>query len=116
MDGLLSLAYSLFDVFLCPSIEDNLPNTVIESLACGTPVVRFNVGGMPDMIKQGITGLLSSDVDAESLRVCIEDIFNDRNRLEAMAVQCREKALREYALNIQAENYSRLYSSLLNVT
>ena len=45
-DGLFGGGY-----FYCPSIEDNLPNTVVESMSCGTPVAAFNIGGMPDMIE-----------------------------------------------------------------
>lgn len=113
LDNLLSLAYSLFDVYVCASIEDNLPNTVIESLACGTPVVGFSIGGMPDMVDPGLTGLLASEVNSESLAICLNKILGDKNALEAMAIQCREKALTDYVLPIQAEKYSRLYASLL---
>ena len=47
----LALVYSAADVFVAPSIQDNLPNTVMEALACGTPCVAFKIGGMPDMIE-----------------------------------------------------------------
>jgi glycosyltransferase involved in cell wall biosynthesis len=52
----LSLIYSSADVFVAPSIQDNLPNTVMESLACGTPCVAFNIGGMPEMIEHQKNG------------------------------------------------------------
>ena len=112
-DRLLSMAYSLFDVYVCASVEDNLPNTVIESLACGTPVVGFSIGGMPDMVVSGRTGLLAADVDSKSLAICLNEILADKKLLEAMAVQCREKALIDYALLTQADNYTNLYASLL---
>ena len=48
----------LTDFFVIPSIEDNLPNTVMESLSCGTPVIGFNIGGIPDMVIHNKTGLL----------------------------------------------------------
>jgi glycosyltransferase involved in cell wall biosynthesis len=46
----LALLYSAADVFVAPSIQDNLPNVVMEALACGTPTVAFDLGGMPDLI------------------------------------------------------------------
>ena len=112
-DRLLSLAFSLFDIFVCPSLEDNLPNTVLESLACGTPVVGFNTGGMPDMVDSGITGYLATDYSVESLRFCIEKALIEKNGLEAMAIDCREKVLNEDTLTKQADSYSKLYSSML---
>ncbi|MES2140623.1 MAG: glycosyltransferase [Bacteroidota bacterium] len=51
--------YNAADFFVIPSIEDNLPNTVLESLACGTPVLGYNIGGIPDMIINGRSGLLA---------------------------------------------------------
>lgn len=55
----ISMAYSAADVFVAPSVQDNLPNTVIESLACGTPVVAFNIGGMVDMIEHESNGYIA---------------------------------------------------------
>jgi glycosyltransferase involved in cell wall biosynthesis len=51
--------YNAADFFVIPSIEDNLPNTVVESLACGTPVLGFNIGGIPDMVINNKSGLLA---------------------------------------------------------
>jgi glycosyltransferase involved in cell wall biosynthesis len=111
-DRQLSITYSLFDVYVCASVEDNLPNTVIESLACGTPVVGFPIGGIPDMVDSGITGMLTMDISSESLANCINEIISDRSILESMAIQCREKALNDYALHVQAEKYSKVYTTL----
>jgi len=52
--------YNAADFFVIPSIEDNLPNTVVESLACGTPVLGFNIGGIPDMVINNKSGLLAA--------------------------------------------------------
>jgi glycosyltransferase involved in cell wall biosynthesis len=113
-DNLLSLAYSLFDVFVCPSVEDNLPNTVIESLACGTPVVGFNIGGMPDMVVSGVTGFLAADISAESLKSCLDKVLADKSEIELMARNCRELVLNKFSLHKQANSYIKLYSSMLN--
>lgn len=68
----LALIYSSADVFVAPSLQENLANTVMESLGCGTPVVAFNIGGMQDMIQNGINGILvkpfSTDEMAEGIK------------------------------------------------
>ena len=61
------LAYSAADVFVVPSVADNQPTTVQESLSCGTPVVGFKVGGIPDMIKHKENGYLAEYKDAEDI-------------------------------------------------
>ena len=53
--------YNSSDIFLCPSLQDNLPLTVMESISCGTPVVSFNVGGISDLIKHKINGYLAKE-------------------------------------------------------
>jgi glycosyltransferase involved in cell wall biosynthesis len=54
----LNLAYNAADLFVIPSLEDNLPNTIVESLACGTPVIGYAIGGIPDLVITGLTGQL----------------------------------------------------------
>jgi glycosyltransferase involved in cell wall biosynthesis len=108
----LALSYSAADIFVAPSLEDNLPNTVVESLACGTPVVAFNIGGMPDMIEHQVNGYLSEPRDSDSLAVGIKWILEDDDRAASIAEAAREKALKEYALEIQAQRYRNLFASL----
>ena len=61
-------AYAAVDVFVTPSQQDNLPNTVVESLACGTPVVAFQIGGMPDLIQHLHNGYLAKFQDLTDLQ------------------------------------------------
>ena len=61
-------AYAAADVFVTPSQQDNLPNTVVESLACGTPVVAFQIGGMPDLIQHLHNGYLAKFQDLIDLQ------------------------------------------------
>ena len=61
-------AYAAADVFVTPSQQDNLPNTVVESLACGTPVVAFQIGGMPDLIQHLHNGYLAKFQDLKDLQ------------------------------------------------
>lgn len=64
--------YAASDLYVLPSFQDNLPNTVIESLACGTPVAAFPTGGIPEMIEPGVNGELSLEQTAVSLAAAIE--------------------------------------------
>jgi glycosyltransferase involved in cell wall biosynthesis len=66
------------------------------------------------MVENGVTGFLVPNIDPVLLASKIEEIFSDENNLQIMAEQCRAKAVKEYALDIQAVNYRNLYSTLLN--
>lgn len=111
-DRMLSMIYSLADVFVIPSIQDNLPNTVLESMACGTPVVGFNIGGIPDMVKDGQTGFVVPPGDVAAMKVAIELVLGDTELRNTMSHQCRDLAVREYDLNVQASRYSDLYEQI----
>jgi glycosyltransferase involved in cell wall biosynthesis len=113
-DGLLSLIYSAADIFVTPTKQDNFPNTVLESMACGTPVVGFAVGGVPDMVRPGVTGWLAPAENVEALRQAILDaLSHDALRVE-MAANCRRVAEEEYGLEVQARAYLALYEGILS--
>jgi glycosyltransferase involved in cell wall biosynthesis len=113
-DLLLSHFYSACDFFVCPSLQDNLPNTVLESLACGTPVVAFNTGGLPDMVISGETGFLAN---MNELNGALSDALDFRknrpDKFQEMKAFCRAKAVKEYSLEIQAAKYKKLYASMI---
>jgi glycosyltransferase involved in cell wall biosynthesis len=71
-DESLIALYSAADIFVAPSLQDNLPNTVVEASACGLPTIAFNIGGMPDLIDDGVTGFLVRDVKAEALFAALQ--------------------------------------------
>lgn len=110
----LALLYSAADVFVAPSIQDNLPNTVIEALACGTPCVAFDIGGMPDSIDHKLNGYLARPFEVEDLAEGIKWILADRQRHYTMTQAAREKVKQCFTLEIQAEKYSKLFKSILN--
>jgi glycosyltransferase involved in cell wall biosynthesis len=112
-ERLMSFAYSTADVFVCPSREDNLPNILLEAMACGTPAVAFGVGGIPDIVRPGATGFLATAGDVRSLRDAIAVILNDDEKRQAMSRESRRIALREYRLELQAERYCDVYQQLL---
>jgi glycosyltransferase involved in cell wall biosynthesis len=112
-DRLLSLVYSAASCLLNTSLQDNLPNTIMEAMACGTPAVGFGVGGVPDLIRHGQTGLLAPRGDIEAFRNSIVSLLSDAKRLEAMSVNCRRIAEEEYDLDIQARRYASLYKKMV---
>ena len=85
---------------------------MIESLACGTPVVGFASGGIPDMVRPGETGWLAPTGDTRALRDAIADALSDDDRRAAMGATCRAVAVEEYALDVQARAYANLYETL----
>lgn len=89
--------YSAADIFLSPSLVDNLPNTVLESLNCGTPVIGANTGGMPEMIRDRETGWLIDPRDDEGLANLLDSLVGQHGQLETMGMRGREFALNEFS-------------------
>lgn len=76
-ERLMAMAYSAADVFVIPSLEDNLPNTMLESLLCGTPVIGFQNGGIPDVVINQKTGYLCPEISVQSLTETIEKFLDN---------------------------------------
>lgn len=109
-DYTLALLYNASDVFVAPSIQENLANTVMESLSCGTPVVAFNIGGMPDMIKHEINGYLCEPFKYESLGDGIE--YCAKNTVQ-LGENARKYVEDNYTYEIIGKKYTNLYEKLL---
>lgn len=112
-DSKMALAYSAADIFVLPSLEDNLPNTMLESMACGTPVIAFNIGGMPDVIESGKNGILVPPFNTEIFGDAIVDIVLNNNLRNYMSHVCRKQIVKEYDLYVQTENYLNLFKKLV---
>ncbi len=112
-DRLLALVYSAADLFVIPSLQEAFGLTALEAIACGTPVVGFDVGGIPDMVRPGVTGLLAPSQDVTALRAAIVELLQDPARRAEMSANCRRIAVEEYALEIQAKRYVDLYEKML---
>ena len=108
----LATVYSAVDVFVIPSLEDNLPNTIMESMACGTPCVGFNVGGIPEMIDHKTNGYVAEYKNSEDLAEGIRYIFENSEEI-SMSSKCIEKVSQCYSESVIVENYIELYKSLL---
>jgi len=113
-DHRLALVYSAGDVYLAPSTQDNLPNTVMESIACGTPCVAFNIGGMPDMIEHQVNGFLAKPFEIEDLVKGIEWVLSDKVRHNALCIEARKGAVERFSLETPANKYKALYERILD--
>ena len=113
-DRMKAIALSAADIFIFPTRSDNHPCIVQESLACGTPVVSFDVTGVPELVRPGITGYLAEAANAESFLDKIMQLLEEDKIRSEMKVSCRNIAVAEYNLTLQAERYKALYASLIN--
>lgn len=107
------LLYSAADVTVAPSMQENLSNAVMESLSCGTPVVAFNIGGMPDMIDHQISGYLARPFDSAEIAAGITWVLEDRLRLEALSMQARKRVVENFTLKTIANRHLSLYESII---
>jgi len=109
----MALALSAADAVVVPSRMENLPNIVMESLACGTPVVAFSVGGIPEMIRNGETGILVTPYDPEELAAGICKLLVQG---KGMREACSACALEAYAPETVARRHLELYHSMMEST
>jgi glycosyltransferase involved in cell wall biosynthesis len=109
-ERMMAMAYNAADVFVIPSLEDNLPNTMIESMLCGTPVIAFNTGGISDAVIDNYTGFLCPDISVNSLKSTIEKFLANPNLFDREKISgfAREK----YSLAVQAKKYIELFESV----
>ena len=112
-DQKLRMAYSAADLFLLPSLEDNQPNTVMEAMACGTPVAGFEVGALPDMITDSVSGYLAPTGDARALGEAIIRCATTPAAQPAIKAAARQIIETLYPLKTQAERYLELYGEAI---
>ena len=109
---LMSVLYNAADVFAAPSRMENLANTVLESLACGTPAVAFAIGGMPDMIDHRKNGFLAAPFSTAEFADGIDWALGQRSG-ENIRMVCRQKVLDGFAIDREVQSYISLYEKLL---
>lgn len=103
--------YNAADVYITPSLEDNLPNTVMEALACGVPVVGFCIGGIPEMVDHQVNGYMAKYKDSEDLMQGIYRVLFEADT-PALSRQARQKVLDCYTEEKVAAAYLELYGQL----
>ncbi len=111
-DKVLSYLYNSSDVFVLPSRQDNLPNTLVEASSCGVPSVSFNVGGCSDIIEQYVTGYLATPNDTIDLAHGISYILQNRTQFSRELIS--KKSIEKYSFEKVGSNYYNLYKNILS--
>ena len=111
----LAAIYASADVFVAPSREENLANTVLEALACGVPVVAFDIGGMPEAIDHGTSGYLAKPFDVADLATGIDMVLRTAAEGDrSMSHAARRKAEVHFDLETRAAEWVELYRRVLS--
>ena len=113
-EHLISQMYNAADVFVLPTLEDNLPNTMVESLCCGTPVISFSNGGMTDYIHNMKNGIIVKDETPQDLLNAINLFLDNIDSFDSRETISKENH-KKFSPDIQAERYIKLYKSVLNL-
>lgn len=103
--------YNSVDAFVLPSLSENLPNTIMEAMACGVPCVAFDVGGIPEMIDHKENGFLARFQNVEDLANGIRYVLSPENN-ERLGKAAREKVLECYSEKIVAQQYIEVYEQI----
>jgi len=109
--SLMSL-YNAVDVMVVPSLQENLSNAIMESMACGTPVVGFDIGGNSDMVEHKVNGYLAKPYSENDLKDGIEWILSNE-KYDDLRVKCRKKTLDSFDSILVANRYINLYKDVL---
>lgn len=104
--------YSLSDVFLNLTLEDNMPTTNLEALACGTPVITYRTGGSIEAIDE-FTGYIANQGDIESVCELVESVFSREK--DVFKRICRQRVIDNFSSSVQYEKYYMLYNRLLGL-
>lgn len=112
-DVSLRILYSTADVMVVPSLQENLSNAIMESLACGTPVVAFDIGGNPDLIEHRTNGYLAEPFNNQDLARGIDWVLQHQNP-GVLSNNAREKVIHSFESNLVARQYIDLYKKVID--
>ena len=110
----LRVLYSAADALVIPSRQDNLPNTGVEAMACGIPLVAFDTGGLPDLVTHERTGYLAHPFEAEDLAKGIAWILDSATRMANLGAEARNQAIERFAYPRIAAQYRKIYAQLVD--
>ena len=111
-DRLMAAVYSCADVIVVSSVVENLPNNLLEAMACGTPIVAFDTGGIKDAIQHLKTGYLAKYLDVEDLANGIIKILENKQLSKNISISARNLIEKEFNSVVQANRFVELYHQL----
>ncbi len=109
-----ALIYSAMDMFAMPSIEDNSPQTGLEAMACGTPVVAFHTGGVPEYVSPFETGLLAPVGNTDKFAEHLSWLANNNAARMKISHLARDFMLKYHSVEMQSKRYTQLYHQLMD--
>lgn len=105
--------YSNSAILVQPSLIENLPFSILEAMSCGLPVIGSNVGGIPEIIDDGIDGLLVHPGNPEMLAKKILFLLNNESEIKRISRNAREKIIRKFTSEIMADKTQKVYEKIL---
>lgn len=113
-EPLKAAAYAAADIFVLPARDETLPLVLLESMACGTPMVACDVGGIPDLVRPEVTGFLARRGDFTELAARIAQLLEDPALRRRMRSACRAIAVAEYPIELQVRRYLAVYRDVID--
>jgi glycosyltransferase involved in cell wall biosynthesis len=108
----LPAAYALMDVFIHPSLRDGMPNAVLEAMACGKTVIATAVGGVTDVIEDGVNGMLVPVHEAGRLEAAIAEALDQPEKRDQLGRSARERVLHQFTLEKELQANLAIYQQL----
>jgi glycosyltransferase involved in cell wall biosynthesis len=106
-------ALSEATMLVLASLEDNCPMVILEAMAAGVPVAASKVGGIPDLISDGVNGLLFDPTDKASIRATVERVLTNGNEAQRLATAARDAALQRFHPLVIARGHLRIYHEVV---
>lgn len=113
-EQILAEYYNAMDLFLLPSLADNCPLVVSEAQACGIPIVGFNTGGIPELVRDGIEGMMAVRENTKQLISLLDIAVRDSDLRKKLSLNACERAVLEYSHEIVAKKYEKLYEEAIS--
>jgi len=114
-ENVMAEIYSAADIYVITTLEDNLPNTVLESMACGTPVVGFNTGGLCDMVVNGVNGILVPARNAQALSESVLMLLQYPKKHRKYGRSALHTVRTGFTQALQSERYLELFRGLKTI-
>ena len=104
---------SSIDIFVLPSLREGLPLTILEAMACAKPIIATNVGGIPEAVKDGVSGILVPPKDPESLQNAIVELLDDTEKQETMGLKGKQICDEHFRSRAMVDKIEKLYDLLI---